>query len=170
MSVVTIARASDLVRRCKKVALDRDAIKLASTDRRVSSRPGWAIHFDGLRAECAVAQYFHTPQLVNFSTEMHGDGGSDMHLGALAIQTKASTYLPPYLRFDIVGSQRLRADAAVLAYLPQDAMWVDLHGWVLRCEFMRRAQRRNFGYGDRLILHPPLHSLDLLSMMTEVAA
>jgi hypothetical protein len=112
------------------------------------------------------------PHLVNFSVEMHGDGGSDLNLGGLNIQIKASTYDPPYLLFDIFGSQRFRADAAVLALVPpQDgALWVDLYGWVQRHEFMRRAHRRDFGHGDRLVLDPPLHSLDLLSMMTEAIA
>lgn len=169
---IRVTLAADLVERCRQIAIARDAIKLGSTDRRVSKRPGWAIHFDGLRAECAVAWYLGAPELVSFSVDLHGDGGSDLRLRGLAIQVKASTYQPPLLRFDPTGSQRFRANAGALAFVPSDdgACWVDLYGWIWRDEFMRRAQRRDFGYGERLVVGPPLHPLHLLSELTEAIA
>jgi hypothetical protein len=167
---VRVTLSPELFRNCRDIAIARDRIKLPGTDRRVSQRPAWAIHFDGLRAECAVAQYLGGPELVSFSVEICGDGGTDMNLGTLMLQVKASSYLPPLLRFDPTGSQRFRASVAALAFVPSSEdseRWVDLYGWIWREEFMRRAERRNFGYGERLVVGPPLHPLHLLSMLTE---
>ena len=153
----------DTLVKCWTTARARDAIKLEHTDRRVSSRPGYEIHFDGLRAEAAFAQLAGQPELVDFSVQMHGDGGTDIRLGSNAVQVKASIYDPPYLRFDIEGSQTFKADVAVLTYLPvlpekpdqrwvETSGWVDVIGWITREEFTQQCAVMDFGYGPRHIV------------------
>lgn len=154
----------DLLVKCWRTAKARDAIKLAHTDRRVSGRPGWEIHFDGLRTEAAFAQCIRRPELVSWSVQLTGDGGIDLKIGK-SIQLKASIYDPPYLRFDPTGSQCFSADIAVLARVPLfrnepdwplHSGWVEFAGWLTREAFMERADVRNFGYGDRLVVEPEM--------------
>ena len=160
--------ARDLMIKCWTKAKEQDAIKYPHTDKRVSSRPGWEIHFDGLRVEAAVAQFVGQPELVDWSVQLHGDGGKDFMLLDLGtFQAKGSTYDPPYLRFDKTGSQKFTADFAVLGFVPlapkePDPSWlercgyVDLIGWISRAEFMQRAVEMDFGHGPRLVVKPPL--------------
>jgi len=170
---IRITLIRDELVRCWRTAKKRDAIKLAHTDRRVSSRPGYEIHFDGLRTELGIAIHVGKPELVDFSVQLHGDGGTDMMIGGRRAQIKASTYMPPYLRFDPDGSQAFTADIAILVYVPlaptePDKNWcdrcgyVDLIGWITREEFMARATERDFGHGRRLVVEPPLHDMALL--------
>ncbi len=152
-----------LLIKCYKVARARDAIKLPHTNRQVSSRPGWEIHFDGLRSEAGLGEYVQRPELVSYSVEMTGDGGKDIDLYGKRLQVKASIYHPPYLRFDKHGSQRFSSDIAVLAVVPlygdepgwrTHHSWVDLIGWITRDEFFQHARPHDFGHGERLIVDP----------------
>ena len=157
----------DLVR-CYETARARDAIKAEHTNRQVSSRDGWHLHFDGLRGELAVASALDCRELVSWTIDRHGDGGCDLRVSGLSYQIKASTYYPPYLRFDVDGPQCFKADRAILVLLPklpacrddlwsQRSGWVDIYGWLSFGEFSDRAERINFGYGDRLMVKPPLN-------------
>lgn len=163
----------DLLVKCWMTARKRDAIKASHTDQRMVSRPGHVIHFDGLRLELGVEIFTGQTGLADFSVTKHGDGGVDGRLFGMSMQIKASTHSPPFLRFNIDGSQRFKADVAILGYVPPTPMvadktwcerngYVDLIGWISREEFMERATIRNFGYGDRLVVTPPLNAMSNL--------
>jgi len=169
----------DLVMKCWDTAVARLAIKLPHTNHQVSSRDGIELHFEGLMVEAALGEELGRPDLVDFSVKLTGDDGNDMRLGGKTIQIKANTYTnPTYLRFDIEGKHVFKSDIAVLGFVTRsppemsDAWcaefgWVELLGWISREEFFQRAEVRNFGHGDRLVVAPPLNAIDGLSGLTQ---
>ena len=177
--VVKLSHAEML--RCWTTASERFSIKDPATNHQVSPRSGREIHFDGLRLEVGLCGYIGRPDLVDFNNHLHGDGGvTDFTVNGCRIQAKASLYEPPYLRFDKEGKHVFAADIAVLGFVPlllnnwqeatkeQRRAWfeannyVDLVGWITRDEFFQRAEIMDFGYGERLVVKPPLQPMTTL--------
>jgi hypothetical protein len=165
----------DLLIECWLTAKARFEIKHPDTNRRISDRPDIEILFDGLRSECATAIYYGMPELVSWTVTTYGDGGSDLLLFGQRSQVKSSIRRSPRLIFNITGKQAFTADLAILTRLPQvpssyDPVWhltnnwVDLIGWISREEFMAKKYTRDFGYGDRYAMDPPLHDIATMEM------
>jgi hypothetical protein len=160
--------------KCLQTAEQRESIKARHTDRRVSpGENGIAEHYCGLCGEASVAELFERPDLVDWSITKHGDPGIDLIINGANIQVKTSRYSPPYMRFDIDGSQALKDKVhfIVVCWIKirkagqQD---VEIWGWLHREEFRATCKVKNLGHGNRLVREPPFHHIkELVETISE---
>jgi len=103
-------------------------------------------NIEGFKAEFAIARLFDIePPTINVLT----DGGVDLWLGDKSIDVKW-TRGNSFLIFDSL--EKFKADIAILVVRTGIQSAMKVHGWISQEEFSARCYRRDFGYGDRLVV------------------
>ena len=116
-------------------------------NRKFDSQNDFSTNLHGVMGEFAVAKYLGLK--LDHSVGLSGDDKiSDMRRGDQTIQVKTNMWRwnACYLYFNSLDL--FRADIAVLAKI-KSATEVELAGWITRDEFREKAERKNFGYGER---------------------
>lgn len=139
----------EIVRRMAADRVRRKPCDFYERNKIASDRSSIEINADGLLSEGAVAAEFRLRADTSFRPR--GDGGRDLRSpGGDAIDVKSSSL--PYLIFNRVRD--FRSDVAFLTRVEGDL--VTLVGWTLRSVFRELSETRNFGYGDRAVMHSSL--------------
>tara|TARA_R110000868_G_scaffold85685_8_gene240905 strand:- start:13882 stop:14394 length:513 start_codon:yes stop_codon:yes gene_type:complete len=101
----------------------------------------------GYKAEFAIARLFNAePPVINVLS----DGGVDIWLDDIPVDVKFTNDEHGPLIFD--SMKKFRAEIAILVGRTDDDDVMSINGWVTRKEFKQKADKQNFGYGDRLFL------------------
>jgi hypothetical protein len=118
-----------------------------SSKRIDQKRDDYAITREGMAGEWAVAKVLGVP--VNLDLHPGGDPGWDFDYCGVKIDVKTSR--AKYLLFNTLNS--FKADFAVFAKYLNDYQ-VELVGMVSRQDFKQKCEIRDFGYGEKYVMHP----------------
>jgi hypothetical protein len=130
-----------------RVADHRNGPKIGVVrNRRVDRRHGdLELNVLGVIGEYVTARYLGTH--LDDRARLDGDGGvTDLHWRGWQLQVKTNQYPHGELYFNTVDD--FKADFGVLVVPEGEDTW-RMAGWIDRAEFRRRAQPRDWGYGER---------------------
>jgi hypothetical protein len=114
-----------------------------------TSRSDFYIHFLGLLAEMAVAEYFQVS--INEAFFVGGDGQKqDVVVAGYSTAIKYRTYTWGDLFFNRIDD--FRDDLAILVVPGESLLSPRIVGWTTRSIFVARHQVQDFGYGPRVTL------------------
>ena len=101
----------------------------------------------GFMAEFAVARLLGTNlPAINVVT----DGGVDLWCDDVSIDVKFTNRQDGDLIFD--SEEKFKARVAVLVTPTDDPSVMSIKGWMGKRQFIKQAETRNLGYGDRLVV------------------
>jgi hypothetical protein len=131
------------------------AVETQKYDRK---RTDWEIAFYGFMGEVAVARALCLSP--DETVLAGGDGGVDLVINntTLQVKTPLTKATKDFLYFN--DETRFNCDFGVLCNVDSDETAVLIRGAISRVDFIHRAAVRDFGYGERLVVH----ASELLSM------
>jgi len=107
-------------------------------------------HINGVMGEAAVAKYLKIKLDKNVS--LSGDDKiSDLIKNGNRIQVKTTLFKNGALFFD--SKSLFKADVSVSVAIISPVR-VDIQGWIDKETFLNKAEKMNFGYGDRWGIQP----------------
>jgi len=119
------------------------------------SKSEWEAHYQGILGELGAARVlgFHT---IDLEERLAGDGGVDLVLPCgLTVEVRYRTQREWDFALNGDSLEFFKADVAVLVWPGVEPDTVELVGWTTRVHFARKANIKNFGHGDRLVLRYP---------------
>jgi len=131
------------------VAHGRNCVKepYGVRNRRCDPQSDFSVHLHGVMGEYAAAKVLGGK--VDQSVSPAGDDKiSDLVINDTKIQVKTNMGRWKKVHLYFNSPDLFRADVAVLATI-QSATEIGLNGWISRERFLREAEKKNFGYGDR---------------------
>ena len=143
---------------CWRWARERQGLKQGRDRGRFSRvKSSMDVHFEGIRAEYAVAKAFLLPYDPRNSP--HGDGNKpDLTLpDGTTVQVKFRDKVGFDLALNSNNPAELTAQVIVLCYPASPAPLnddIEIVGYLTREEFLRLAVERDYGYGPRLAVSP----------------
>lgn len=140
------------ISRIKQLAHQRNDPKEANgvhSNKFYEGRSEWQTHFDGIRAEYALAKHFGVQLPDHFSWT--GDDGYDLVLpgqGTVNCRYRGASWH----EFALNGSclSEFRCDIGILV-VPGRNDGVNIKGWMSYEDFVNHHRTANFGYGPRLV-------------------
>ena len=135
----SILKGNDTVAVCRALGYKPRSEKMGKFTREQGT-------IQGFRTEYAVARLFNiSPPQVNIES----DGGIDMWVNDTSVDVKTTMLDQPMLIFD--SEDRFQADVAVLTKV-SDQPEIEILGWMAKKHFLGRALKKDFGYGERLVV------------------
>jgi len=126
----------------------RNCSKLVHTNRKYDDkRDDFCVSYNGALGEYAVGKLINAK--IDKSVSLSGDDKiSDLIKNDIRIQVKMNLSKSPNVYLYFNEKELFKADIAVLTTI-RSACEIDVEGWITKEDYLNKAQKMNFGKGDR---------------------
>ena len=110
----------------------------------------YELHYIGAMGEVAISNEFDVP--LDFAVHANGDNGTDIFINEWKCQVKTFCHTAKEIDFFLNDMSQFNAQVGVGVQVLSPVR-VRIMGCISRAKFEEKSDTRNYGYGDRLLVH-----------------